>query len=139
MSGGTTFEIGGNIKKLREFRGYSQEYMAAQLNVSQRTYSNIESDKGKVNKQQIEHIAKILEIDPIQLLTFNDKYIFNTGENHDHSLSQSGMFNTYHISQKAEHELFEKRIEELKEQFEKRIGELKDEITFLRSMLKNKS
>lgn len=139
MSGATTFEIGGNIKKLREFRGYSQEYMATKLNVSQRTYSNIESDQGKVNKQQIEHIAEILEIDPIHLLTFDDKYIFNTGDNHDHALAQSGMFNTYHITSKIEQELFEKRIEELKEQFEKRIEELKDEVTFLRSMLKEKS
>jgi len=59
MSVKTTFEIGENIKRLREFRGYSQEYMATELNVSQRTCSNIESDKGEVNKEQIEHIARV--------------------------------------------------------------------------------
>ena len=70
MSVETTFEIGHNIKKLREFRGYSQEYMAKKLDVSQKTYSNIESDKSKIDKNQIKHIAEILEIDPVATLFF---------------------------------------------------------------------
>lgn len=120
MSVKTTFEIGENIKRLREFRGYSQEYMATELNVSQRTYGNIESDKGKVNKEQIDHIARVLEIDPVFLLTYDDKVVFKNEQ-----CEQVGMFNTYNAVSKVERELFEKRIEELKE-----------EITFLRSLIK---
>jgi len=120
MSAKTTFEIGENIRRLREFRGYSQEYMAAELNVSQRTYSNIENDSGKVSKNQIEHIAKVLEVDPVFLLTYDDKVVFK-----NEHCEQVGMFNTYNAVSKIERELFEKRIEELKE-----------EITFLRSLIK---
>jgi len=81
-----TFEIGGNIKKLREFRGYTQEYMAQELNISQKTYSNIESDRGKVNKSQIEHIATVrklacsIRITPIpitQLRNLRESYMKN--------------------------------------------------------------
>ena len=133
MVGNTTFEIGGNIKKLREFSGYSQEFMANELDISQKTYSNIENDTGKVSKEQIENIAGILEIDPILLLSFDDKVIFQ-----NENCNQAGMFkvNTYNESSGIERELFEKRIEEQKELFEKRVAELKEEITFLRSLIK---
>lgn len=136
MSGGASIKIGENIKKLREFRGYSQEYMATELEISQKSYSNIESDEGKINKNQIEHIARILEIDPIQLLTFDDKLVFNSCNSYDHA-QVVGMFNTYNIIPKTEQEFFEKRVEELKEQFEKRIEELKEEVAFLRSIIKD--
>jgi len=132
MSENLTFEIGGNIKKLREFRGYTQEYMAQELNISQKTYSNIESDRGKVNKGQIEHIAKILEVNPIHLMTYDDKIVFNND-----NCPQAGMFNThntntYNATSEIERELYEKRITDMKE----RITELKEEVTFLRSLVK---
>jgi len=134
MSSGATFEIGENIKKLREFRGYSQDYMAKELKVSQKTYSNIESDKGKVNKNQIKHIAEILEIDPVYLLTYDDKVVFNN----ENSAQTGGMYtsgifnNNYNVRSEVEQDLYEKRIEEMKE----RIEEMKKEIEFLRSMVK---
>lgn len=121
MSGGASIKIGENIKKLREFRGYSQEYMATELNISQKSYSNIESDEGKVNKSQIERIAKILEIDPIYLLTYDDKVVFN-----NENCQQAGMFNTYNATSNIERELYEKRI-----------AELKEEVAFLRSIIKD--
>ena len=122
MSAHTIFEIGENIKKLREFRGYSQEFMAKELKISQKTYSNIKNDSGKISKSQIEHIASILEIDPIRLLTYDDKAVFNSDYN-----TQAGMFNTntYHAKSEVEKELYEKRIVELKE-----------EVEFLRSLIK---
>lgn len=132
MSVETVLKIGENIKKLREFRGYSQDYMAKELNISQKTYSNIEADKGKINKNQIEHIAELLEVDPIHLLTYDDKVIFN-----NENCAQAGMFNThntntYNATSEVEKELYDKRIEELKE----RVAELKEEVVFLRSIVK---
>lgn len=131
MSGIMTFKIGENIKKLREFRGYSQEYMAAELDISQRTYSSIESDTGKVSKQQIEHIARVLEIDPLKLLSFDEKLVFT---NQNCKQAWLYMNNTYNESSEKEHELYEKLIAEQKE----RINELKEEITFLRKQLDKK-
>ena len=37
--------IGINIRKIRELKGLSQEYMASQLSLSQRAYSKLESGK----------------------------------------------------------------------------------------------
>jgi len=103
--------------------------MATELNVSQRTYSNIESDKGRINKEQIEHIARVSEIDPVLLMTFDDKMVFKNENG-----AQAGMFNTntYHATSEIEKDLYEKRINEYKE----RVTELKEEVSFLRSLIK---
>jgi len=140
MSVKTTFEIGENIKRLREFRGYSQEYMATELNVSQRTYGNIESDKGKVNKSQIEHIAKILDVDPIYLMTYDDKIVFRHDNSGHAGVYTTGMFNTnYNVASELERELYDKRIEELKERINElktHMDEMKKDNAFLRSLVK---
>jgi len=41
------------IKKFRELRNYTQEYMAENLNVTQRAYSSIENGKNTTNSRQI--------------------------------------------------------------------------------------
>jgi transcriptional regulator with XRE-family HTH domain len=38
-------KIGNRLRKLRIAKGYSQEYMADVLQISQKTYSNMENDK----------------------------------------------------------------------------------------------
>lgn len=130
MAKSGTFEIGKNIKKLREFRGYSQQYMADQLDITQKTYSNIEADDGKVNKGQIEHIAQILEVDPAYLLTYDDKIVFNNTDCND-------MFNTYHNAPSSkERELYETRIEEQKMLYEQMMAKLKEENEFLKSLVR---
>lgn len=129
MATNLPFQLGKNIKKLREFRGYTQEYMAEQLGIGQKTYSNIEADTGKVNKSQIEKISDILDVHPLFLLSYDEKIVFNN-ENHD----QAGMFNTYHNSPK-EAELYERQITELKEL----VTFLKEEIAFLKGMIKKES
>jgi len=63
--------IGLKIKKIREFKGYSQEFMASRLNVSQAAYSKIESRK-LVHMLRVMSIADILEITPLQLLNFDE-------------------------------------------------------------------
>ena len=132
MTKNTTFEIGENIKRLREFRGYSQQYMADQLDISQKTYSSIESDAGKVNKAQIKHIASILDIDPAHLLTYDARYVFN-----NENCNQAWMFTVenYNEASMIEKDLYEKRINEQKELFEKRIDELKGEVEYLRKII----
>ena len=115
-----TLKLGENIKRLREFRGYSQDYMAAQLDISQKTYSNIEADRGKVNKGQIEHIAEVLNVDPLYLLTYDHRIVFQ-----NENCEQTGMFNTYNATSGKERELYEQRIKALEE-----------EVLFLRSLVK---
>ena len=45
--------IGLKIRQLRELRGFSQEYMASKLSLSQRQYSKIERNEAKIDWNKI--------------------------------------------------------------------------------------
>ena len=68
-------KIGIKIRMLREFRGYSQDYMSIQLEISQATYSKIENEYTKIDISRLSFIAGILEIDLINLLLFDENNI----------------------------------------------------------------
>lgn len=116
--------IGANIRKVRELKNYSQDYMADCLSIAQRTYSDIENDKINIDAERLKKISEILEVDPMVLVAFDERILF-------HESPQSGVFNTYHTSAK-EVELYERQITDLKEQ----VGFLKGEISFLKSLVK---
>ncbi|RYG12062.1 MAG: XRE family transcriptional regulator [Chitinophagaceae bacterium] len=63
--------VAGNIRKVREFRNYTQDYLAAKLEISQNAYSKIELGYSKITLDRLFHIALILEIEVINLLYFN--------------------------------------------------------------------
>jgi transcriptional regulator with XRE-family HTH domain len=51
-----------NIRLIRLTKGYSQEYMALMLNISQNAYCKIESGKTELKVNRVYEIAEILEI-----------------------------------------------------------------------------
>lgn len=57
-------DLGQKIKKIRELRGFSQEYMAVKLKVSQEQYSYIETKQKNIPLPQKEEIAKLLGVHP---------------------------------------------------------------------------
>lgn len=59
------------IKKLREFRAYNQAYMAANLDISQAAYSNIENGRTNININRLKAIAELLNVDYMALLEMN--------------------------------------------------------------------
>jgi putative transcriptional regulator len=51
------------MKKVKEARGYTQEYMAKKLGIEQTVYSKIENDrKSKIREDRLEEIAKVLGV-----------------------------------------------------------------------------
>ena len=126
--------IGTKVRKLRELKGYSQEYVASQLNMVQTNYSKIErcETKGLLVERLVE-IAKVLEVDPATILNFDDKQVLNNTSN-----NQGGGYsgNIMYVKESFERERtqYEARIQELKEES----TFLKEEIAFLRETLKNK-
>lgn len=78
------------IKKLRELKGYSREYMADVLNITERSYGKLENGESKLTLDRISQIAKELEIDPIKLIQFDDKFIFDQCDNSNASFFNSG-------------------------------------------------
>lgn len=113
-------EIGSKIRQIRELKGFSQDFIANQLGISQRAYSKMEMNQSKLDWGRITKIADILEVDPMDIVAFDDNLIFN-------NCTQSGKF-----------QQFTNMIpDKLIEQYEERIKWLEGEVTFLRKELKN--
>lgn len=73
------------IKQIRELKNISQEFIATNLGLSTRAYSKIETGETQLTINRLNEISKILNIDPIEILGFDEKQIFNinnsTGNN----------------------------------------------------------
>ncbi|WP_353170419.1 helix-turn-helix transcriptional regulator [Flavobacterium sp.] len=80
-------KIGDKLRKLRVNKGYSQESMAETLQISQKTYSNMENDKSSISIENLKKIAEEFNVDLLELLsdgkvivqynTANDSSTFN--------------------------------------------------------------
>ena len=108
------------IKQIRELKNITQEYIATQLGLSIRAYSKIETGETQLTINRLNEISKALGIDPIEVLGFDDKQVFN-------NCKQDGYIGINHIN------LPEKLIQ----QYEKTIAVLEDEVRLLKSLLGN--
>lgn len=104
-------EIGTKIRKVRELRNYTQEYMAEKLDVSQSSYSRYEKDEGNLTLAELEKISAILGMKVEDLINFDEKMIFN---NYGTAQDQSFSVNYQSVSDK-ERELYEKTIKLLED------------------------
>lgn len=69
--------IGDKIRKIREAKDYSQEYMAAKLHISQPSYARIESGGTRLSTERLEKIAELLDLKPELILNFEDRQASN--------------------------------------------------------------
>ncbi|RYY37515.1 MAG: XRE family transcriptional regulator [Sphingobacteriaceae bacterium] len=63
--------VAANIRKTREEKNYTQEYLAAKLKISQNAYSKIELGYTKITLERLFQIAEVLEITAIDLIGHN--------------------------------------------------------------------
>ena len=61
--------VATNIRNKREELNYTQEYLAAKLNISQNAYSKIELGYTKITVERLFQIADILETDLTNLIS----------------------------------------------------------------------
>ncbi len=109
-------------------KGYSQEYLADVLGVSQRTYSNMENNKSSISVETLHKIAEEYGIDMVELLK-EGQLVVQHNNSHDTS-TLNGIFNN-DMSEKLI-EQFEQRIAELKElikEKDKRINDLEKRLS----------
>ena len=71
--------VAGNIRKVREFRHYTQDYLAAKLGISQNAYSKIELGYSKITLDRLFQIGEVLEVDVIQLIAFDQAEFVRNG------------------------------------------------------------
>ena len=72
-----TQQIVSNVRKVREFRNYTQDYLAAKLGISQNAYSKIELGYSSITLSRLVNIAEILEVDLVDLIGANIEDIIN--------------------------------------------------------------
>ncbi|MCB0482781.1 MAG: helix-turn-helix transcriptional regulator [Flavobacteriales bacterium] len=65
-----------NLRKIRELRGYGQEFMANQLEISTKTYSRIESGETKLPVMRLDKISEILGVSISEILEFDSNNAF---------------------------------------------------------------
>ncbi len=87
--------VGEKIKKLRELKNYTQQYMADQLELSLSGYGKIERNDTDISISKLEKIAKILHTDVNTILSFDEKHIFNFTNNQ----SANGIVQNHYTSQ----------------------------------------
>ncbi len=107
------------IKQIRELKNLTQDYVASQLQLTTRAYSKIESGETQLTINRLNEISSILEIEPLEILGFDDKQVFN-------NCKQEGNIGINHINVP----------EKLIQQYEKTIQVLEDEVLLLKSLLK---
>ena len=60
--------IAANIRNKREYRNYTQEYLAAKLAISQNAYSKIELGYTKITVERLFQIAEVLGFEVAELI-----------------------------------------------------------------------
>lgn len=100
------------IKQIRELKNFTQEYVAQKLGLSTRAYSKIETGETQLTINRLNEISKVLEIEPMQLLGFDDKKIFNI----NNSTGNNGYNNIFFPEKLVQQ--YEETIQSLKEQIQ---------------------
>ncbi len=92
-------KVGSKIHKIRELKNIPPKDMADRLNITVNGYQKIERDEVSINMERLNEIAGIFEMRPEDVLTFDEKVVFNiinspfhgtnghqtnTGDNHYH-------------------------------------------------------
>lgn len=120
-------KVGEKIRKVRNLKGISQEYLAQKMNISQVSIAKIERDEMSLSLNKLEQIANILEVSVEEILKFDDAKIFKL--NFKDNTTNSGNAYAYayfNENFEKERQLYERmlserdlEIEALKKQVEK--------------------
>ena len=70
-------DIGENIRKVRDLKGFSQQVLAESIGLSQKQLSRIETNQVSPTFDTLEKICEALGITLKNLLQFNEDLVFN--------------------------------------------------------------
>jgi transcriptional regulator with XRE-family HTH domain len=123
-------KIGNRIRTLRTGKGFKQETMAEMLGMSLSGYAKIERGETDLNISRLEDIAKVLEIQPSDLIRLSEGGLFfnyNNAQNSNYeyqNITAQTFYNQSHI--KEEIEELRKIVMEQQQMLLKMMGKLGD-------------
>lgn len=80
--------IGHRIKMIRENKNIKQEQIASELGISQKQYSLIESNQTKLTVARMLQIAKLIKVEPEELLK-PESFVQNNYNNKENKAAQN--------------------------------------------------
>lgn len=134
--------LGKKIKKLRELNNFSQNYMAKKLNISQPSYSNLESGVDDISEERLEKIAELLKVEVSDIENFDDRAILNIIQ---HNIKSDGYVNNKFVDDRVVDLLNEKNallqtnvklLEEKIHHLEKELAKANQENELLKARVK---
>ncbi len=75
-------KVGNKIHKIRELKNITAKDMADRLDMTLSGYQRIERDEVSINIDRLLEIAGIFDMKPEEVLTFDEKVVFNISNNH---------------------------------------------------------
>ena len=75
--------IGNKIRILREEKGFSQENLAAALDITQSNYARLEKDDNRISVPRLIIIANTLETSVAELVGEKANNVVNQNNNHE--------------------------------------------------------
>lgn len=120
-------DIGIKLRQLRQEHGYSQEYIASQLEISQAQYCRIECGKSTLSTDKFLQLATIYSISPNQLAEIKKNVMTESQDKSTSSASTNNPFTAFPMSvgdnlaqyiiqlQKKQILLLEEKIKELQQ------------------------
>lgn len=121
----STDKILQNIRKTRELKNYTQEYLAIQLGIDTKSYSNIENGVSKLSIDRLLKISDVLETPPESFLNPSQNFSFNHCSNVNGYLNNP-KFDNYDSFREA------------KVAWQTLVEQLRAEVDFLKELVKNK-
>jgi len=118
--------VGLTVRKLREKRGFSQEFVAGKLGINQSSYGKLERDMSHITLDRLYKISDLLEEDITTLLDIGKKNVIN-----NHTNQGNGYVETINNDYKA-------MVEDLKSAYEKMLGLKDEQINLLKNLLEKK-
>ncbi|MRX40435.1 helix-turn-helix domain-containing protein [Flavobacterium sp. LC2016-23] len=115
-----------NLRKIRIIKGFSQDYVADLLNISQAAYSDIERGKTKINFEKLKKIAAIFDLEVSSIIDFHETQKLDK--------LVADRVNTNPDEMKTIIDHFDKE----RQLYQEQIDILKNEITYLRNKLDKK-
>lgn len=125
--------IGDKIRKVRELKGYKQEYVADQLNMSVTAYGNLERGDSSPSFDRLEEIAKVLEVSVQDILNIPEQLNIQTITT-AHQVGFTHTYNDNRVVPDTERETFKHTITHL----EKEIDYMREQIKNFMALLGNR-
>ena len=123
-----TLSIGNKLRVARTIKGFSQEYVAKKLGISQQQYRRLENkDENSITWERLEKISNILETDLELILNLNKNPIINSSIKDCHQVGN--------VNASYQNTDFEKE----REIYQKHQSDLKDEMLFYRQLFEKLS